>query len=158
MPGYPYVNGHAPDWSSVRIQFATNAIVEPEDVIDISYDHELTPGKLRGRRAQVLARTRGQYDATGSLTLALYAWRDVLLPAIVAAGGGAGFMEVPFDVYVAIGEAPNVPTKTDVLRACRITKEGKSFSNNGDALAVKLDLSVQYVLPAGQKPVTGLLL
>jgi hypothetical protein len=142
------INGIRYDFSSVII--AINGI-KFGGVKSLNYSGTLTPGKLRGNRAQVIGRTRGSYDATGSLEVWKAEWRN-MLEAL-----GPGFMEQAFGITAAYSEltTPQL-AQLDEIVGCRIVKHEDQMSEGEEPLTVKLDLDIMYVVPNGLVPVSPL--
>ena len=146
MADYPLIRGLRYDYSSVDINVNGRGVT---GVTEIEYSHKLEPGKVRGTSAQVLGRTRGQYEAEGSFTMPKQE-ADELRAAL-----GAGYMERSFDVVVHYAERGQ-PLSTDRLVACRIKSESNSHKEGSDALAVKFDLDVIALISNGTPAISGL--
>lgn len=145
---YPLVNGIRYDWSSVL--FDINGI-KFQGFKSVDYSASLTPGKIRGNRAQVVGRTRGSYDATGSAEV----WKADFLNVLAVLGDG--FMETSFNITASYSEVttPNLII-TDQLVGCRIVKHSDQGSEGEEPLTVKLDLDMLYIAPNGQVPINPL--
>lgn len=147
MPlSYPMVNGNRFDFSSVQLTVPdVNRVFE--GVKSVGYSDELNPGKLRGNRAQVVGRTRGQYEASANVEM-YKSEADAFLAAL-----GPGYMERSFTVTVAFSE-PATPdlVVVDVIQGCRIKKVEDSASEGEEAIAVKFDLDVLMILRNGKAP------
>lgn len=150
MSQYPMINGHRYDFSSIEVKTkkAGGIVTRTLGVKDIDYSDSLEPGKVRGNHAQKVGRTRGEYDAEGSLTLYKQEF-DELLDLF-----GTGFMEQYFDIPVTYAESGS-PTRTDVLSACRIKKIGNTHSEGGEALTIKLELDVGQIIRDGKHALTN---
>lgn len=146
MAQYPLINGLRFDYSSVEIAVGSATIV---GVSELSYSSKLEPGKVRGTSAQVNGRTRGQYEAEGSMTL-FKQEADELLALL-----GPGFMEVAFPVTVHYAESGQ-PLITDRLIGARIKSMENSHKEGSDALTVKFDLDLIAIVHNGLAPITGL--
>src|SRR5574343_810760 len=114
---YPLVNGLPYDFSSVEIITPIGIV---NAIKEITYSDTLAPGKVRGTRAQVIGRTRGKYDAEGSLSIYKAEWED-LIAKLAPISGLVGFMEVTFPIVVNFSEFFE-PRRPNVLHGCRITK------------------------------------
>lgn len=161
MPvSYPVVNGFRFDFSS--IQFRVNGRPFP-GIKSLNYNSGMDPGLMRGTAAQVLGRTRGQYNAEGNIELFREDSDDFLTliaPQSLTTQGqgvqGTGYMETAFDIVVTYfepiqGAGPAV--QTDVLRGCRIKKDDASHSQGSDPLSVKFDLHIMLLLKNGKAPI-----
>ena len=146
MAIYPDVNGVRYDFSSIDIN-VEGAIFKGYTAV--SYSHKLEPGKLRGTSPQVLGRTTGEYDCEGSVTLALEEWTEL------RAALGNGFMAKVFGIVVTYGNDAQ-PVTSDELVGCRIKNVEKDHSQGTDALAVKLDLDIMYIVEDGYTAVPGM--
>jgi hypothetical protein len=154
LPGLPapinqLINGNPYQWSSIEV----NIFGQPwANATAVEYEESLEPGVLRGTSAIKKARTRGEYDASGKLTL-YKGDLGSLLGQLVAAGAGKGYMEVAFDVIASYSE--DGTTVTDVLVGCRIKSISEAYSNGNDALMVDLDLDVMKITRDGIEAVNG---
>jgi hypothetical protein len=148
MPiSYPLINGVRYDFSSIEVHIAGRTVL---GIKEISYSDNLEPGEVYGTHAQQLARTRGQYKAEGSMSL----YREEADEFIRSLG--EGFLEKVFDIAVYYAEG-KMPLVTDTIRGCRIKKHDLSPSAGSDALQVKFDLHVMYILHNGIAPIAKLL-
>lgn len=127
----PVINGLVYDHSSIEININGARYLV---VSEISYSQTLEPGKQRGAAAKVLGRTRGEYDAEGSVKMS----KDDGLQLIKALG--AGFMTKSFPIVCSYAEAGQEPI-TDTLEGCRITKTEDSSSGT-DALETTFSLHI----------------
>lgn len=152
---YPTLNGIRFDFTS--IQFRVNGQVFP-GIKSLNYKHSLEPGLVRGTAAQVIGRTRGQYNVEGDLEI----YREdadnflqLIAPASATISGqtGTGFMEVSFDMSVTFQEAiqgSGPATQNDVLKGCRIKQEESSNSDGGGPSTLKYSLHVMYLTRNGR--------
>jgi hypothetical protein len=124
------------------------------DVIEfnaISYSQRLTPEFVRGAHAQPVGRTRGLYEAGGSITLYKAA------AAALIKHLGPGYMEREFDLTLSYGNQPrgfdsgpgsgsafgnDLVLVTDELLGCRIKNDANSHSVGARALESRLELSI----------------
>jgi hypothetical protein len=133
------INGVTHDSSSIT---ATINSKPYSDITEISYSDSLEPGILQGvGDPYIRARTRGQYKAEASFTIAKSTF-ELIKSELVALGAG-GFAEATFPVTVIYRASVTDPIITDIVEGCRIMKVENSHSaGNSDALVVKIDLSV----------------
>lgn len=145
---YPLINGTRFDFSSVQLSVPGIGRVF-EGVKSITYSDELNPGKLRGTRSQVIGRTRGQYEASGSLEM--YASEaQSFIDAL-----GPGYMERVFLVNIGYSEPSMADlTYADQLVGCRIKKVENSGNEGEEGLAIKFDLDVMHIVRNGKVPVS----
>ncbi len=143
---FPLINGHRYSWASVVAKFDT---LEIPHFSEISYSHTLEPGTVRGTGAQKAGRTRGEYDAEGSVTWQLEGWQQLLEHL------GDGFMEKSFTIVVSYAEEGQ-PVVTDELVGVRITSTEKNPSQGTDPITVTTPLSIMYIIENGVKPLRGM--
>jgi len=166
MPGPSLPSFPIPMVNGARFSFASMAIgVAGKKSIGfkaINYKNSLKPGKVRGTNAQVIGRTRGNYDAEGSLTLYKEDFGDLLAYLATLTGATSslnptglppGVMEVAFDITVGYSETPASPVQLDVLKACRITDMEQDASEGEDAIAMKLSLDILVIGWNGYFPI-----
>jgi hypothetical protein len=139
---YPLINGHRYSWASATIKAQGLELIH---IKEISYSHSLEPGAVRGTGAQKLGRTRGEYDAEGSMTLQREQWDDLRNKL------GDGYLEKSFPISVSYAE-DGLPVVTDELAGVRIKSVENSPSQGTDALEVSLELDVMYIIENGKKP------
>lgn len=140
------INGTTFDHSS--LEFTVKGALMIAKFSDISYEDSLTPGILRGADARKLGRTRGEYDASGSITIYkpdLLAWLAIL---------GNNYMEAVFDSTLNYGNEGG-ETFTDVLSGCRITSISDSSSSGGDPLMAEVSLDLMDIVRNGLSATGG---
>lgn len=140
---YPLINGVRFDFSSVEIGLPRGVF---SGIRSISYKHTLSPGMMRGTRAQVGGLTRGKYDADGSIEFYKSEYQDFITLL------GPGYMEKFFPVVVNYSELPSLQLVTDVLNGVRLTSAENSHSEGEDALVVKCDLIIMQLLEGRMSP------
>ena len=145
MADYPVVNGFAYSWASVRFRFDGGEVVA---IKDITYSHKVDRAKLRGAGMRPLGRTRGEYEAEGSVTLFREGW-DALRAKL-----GTGYMERRFSISVSYAEAGQ-PVVTDELLDCVISSVENNPSQGTDALEVSLDLDIMQLREGGISPLNA---
>lgn len=143
MTPYPFINGHRFDWSSVII---TIDGIPYTGVKSITYRQTMTPGLVRGTRAQVTGRTRGQYECEGSLEM--YKEDFQLMITALSQLGTRGYMEASFQTMVQYSSGV-LATVTDTLAGCRLSSDEDSQSESPDGMVVSCDLSIMYILRNG---------
>lgn len=139
------VNGHAYDFSSIKCVSTIGTAPLIERFTKIDYEHSVDVGELRGRGSKVLATTRGEYSATGSMTVYLEDWQLMKLGLAALPLPPGGWMEKRFQLIVSYAEIGS-SVVTDVLRGCRVIKAGKSYSRGNEPLMVDLDLHIMEIL------------
>jgi hypothetical protein len=139
----PLINGVVHDWSSVRISVRGKTIL---GVRTLTYSDKLESTKVYGTHPQPLGRTRGRYEAEGSLGLYL-AEANELLTIL-----GPGFSEVPFDIICSYSDGVS-PVITDTLRGARLVGPATDYSEGGDPLGLEFDLDILAILWNGKASV-----
>src|SRR5262245_3632205 len=92
---YPLINGRRYDFSSITLNAAGTKLT---GFTSIKYSHKLTPKKVMGTHPQPIGRTRGEYEAQGSLTLYRQEMDELRTQL------GPGYMEVIFDITVSYAD------------------------------------------------------
>jgi hypothetical protein len=145
---YPLINGNAYSFASITIDVGG---IKFRGFKEIKYEHSLEPGELRGNHPQLLARTRGQYKASGSLTVFQHEWeqlRDRM---------GNGFFETVFTVSVMYSELGPVGARCDTLHGVRFTKAAKGGSESNEGTEVPLDMHIMWIEESGKRPINNML-
>ena len=104
MADYPLINGNKYDWSSIEIDLGDAGIFT--GVKELTFTHSLEPGEVRGTRAELLGRTRGEYSAEGTIVV----WAEEYAEIITALGDG--FMELSFSISATYSDT-NVSVQTN---------------------------------------------
>jgi hypothetical protein len=149
MPiSYPQIRGHRYGWSSVQIVLDK---LKMTGFQSIDYSDSLDPGEVRGTRAALIGRTRGEYSAEGSLVFYREEFEE--FGAMVAAGaslyGTTGLMEVSFPIIVQYSEVSNIVIQ-DLLEGVRLKKIGGGGSEGPDASVIECDLSIMRIKWGGR--------
>jgi hypothetical protein len=145
---YPLINGMRHDYSSV--EFNING-VRFNGVKSISYRHSLDPGVLRGNRAGIIGRTRGIYNAEGSIELYRQEYETLITTLVL--NPLVGYFESQFDIVVSYSETFTA-LLTDKLIGCRLKSSENSHAEGNDPLSVSCDLSIMYLSENGKFPVS----
>jgi len=147
------INGHRFDFSSIKLTVLTPAPQFFTQVTAINYEYSRDIGILRGIGSKKLGRTRGQFDASGSLTMYVEEWNRLKRAlALSPLPLGGGFMEKSFNITVAYAEAPPAIGSLDTLEGCTITRVGRGFSQGADALMVDLDFDIMDIVDGELRP------
>lgn len=152
---FPTINGLDYGYSSLAMQISGIPFFIT-GVKDVSYKDTLKPGKGRGTNAQVKRRSRGQYDADGSLTFYKSAW-GVFFAAFQAQAAllGLGYKELPFFMTANYSETNGfLPTgvTTDYIKEVRITEDSDTHSEDDGVLVHKCTLDIIQVNWNGKAP------
>ena len=148
MADYPLINGNKYDWSSVELDIGDAGIFT--GVKEITFTHSLEPGVVRGTRAEMIGRTRGEYTAEGSMVVYAEEYSEIITAL------GDGYMEASFSITITYSDT-NVPVQVNRLIGCRITNVEGGGSQGTDPLEVSLDLSIFRVETGGLNAVSGIL-
>ena len=147
---FPLINGNKFDFSSVEVR--VNG-VPFGGVKALDYTDTLEPGDVYSAGAAMrIGRTRGQYKAEGSLEM-YKDDADKMMTALAAQGMG-GFMEANFIVNADFSELPGAGIQVDVLSGCRVKKTSSTHQQGSDALTVKFDLDILYIIRNGKAPLS----
>lgn len=148
------INGAAYDFTSIEIVIGARTFAR---ISSINYEHGVDQGEVRGTSPFVLATTRGQYSASGSMTM--YKEDFDALTTLLAAmpGPGAapvgGWMEKRFPIIVTYAEPSSGRLLTDTLTGCRIMRARDNHSSGADAINVECDLHIMQVMMNGKPAV-----
>jgi len=148
MADYPLINGTKHDWSSIEVDLGDAGIFT--GISELTYSDTLEPGIVRGASPQKLARTRGEYNAEGSMNLWLQDAREFMDSL------GPGFKEVVFNItamYSAVGSE----VVTDRLIGCRITSTESGGSQGPDPIGTTFGLDIIRIEWNGVDPLTDML-
>lgn len=146
----PLINGHKFDYSSIELNVEGQMFTA---VQEISYSHTLEPGVLRGTKPQKIGRTRGEYNAEGSLTMYLADYKS-LITLLALKNPTVGYMEQSFTITVMYQElAVSAQLITDVLIGCRFTSVEHSHSQGNEALQTSVNLDIMSIIENGLPPV-----
>lgn len=150
MAQYPNVQGVECDFTSLEIAIDSQKYEWLEGLKAISWNEELTPGEVRGRRAHVIGTTRGEYKAEGSLELFFKEANEFISAMSDSEGNGWG--EKYFTLTLTYSEV-GLDVQTVVLEGCRIKKADDSQEQGTDPLSTKFDLFVTMVVRNGKRMV-----
>jgi hypothetical protein len=134
----PIINSNVYGHSSLEIMIADISL-PLNSVKEISYSGKLEPGKAYGTGVKKLARTVGQYDCTGSMTV-LRTEADQIRASLQSISN-IGYMAQPFNLSITYAENGQ-PTVTDVLVGVRITSDDTSSSSGSEPIEVKFELDI----------------
>ena len=156
LPGIPgpvaqLINGHRYDHSSIQANFGALSFTA---IQSISYNDSLEPGIQRGQSSKKLGRTRGEYEAAGSLTLLKEDLPELL--TLLAALGQGGYMEAVWDLTVTYSKNLGDPTPAvDKLVGLRITDIADDHSTGSDVLVSELTLNIMELSRNGLSATSG---
>lgn len=145
------INGNYPDWSSVTINARGRLI---HGVQALTYKNAVAPGNAEGSGSQAIGRTRGKHSADGDMTILLphfYELIDVLAPK----GSRKGYMDETFLITVQIQERP-WPIRQDDIPGVRLLEDPFDGKHGGDAMVVKVKLSIPYIVKDGRMPLANM--
>lgn len=151
FPQNPLINGAYPDYSRVTVTIGELELFE--GITSINYSDGCDPGMARGMQQQILGDTPGEYNCEGSIEMHLQASQTML------ANLGPGFYGIKFGIVVSYEVNNGSPTTeyiTDSLVGCRLKKKDQSHKSGSDALTVKFDLFITYLLHNGIAPIANM--
>lgn len=143
----PIVQGKAYDHATAEFSIASQLRTA---VKECKWTEKRDVGKVFGNQPNKLARTRGQYDPTGKLTL--YQEEGERLISEL----GDGWMEAVFDITVTYGMDGH-PLQKVVLHDCTITSAEGGSAEGTEANESAFELDVMWVEHNGKKPMKGML-
>lgn len=144
---FPLIRGVKYDFSSVEVDINGEIFT---DIQAVDYSDTVSRSFLRGANAVPLGRTRGEYEATGSITLSKRGGAD--LKALL----GNGFYEVSFDMTVSYSEAEE-GVITDKVIGCQFESNENAHATGPDPLVEVFPLSVMRILWNGLDPMANML-
>ena len=152
-PAYPLINGHAYDHASAEIEVNGTIII---GIKEIGWSQSLEGAALRGTHAQVLARTRGEYDAEANLVMYMREYSE-LIESLTGGDASVGYGEQSFSIVVTFSEA-NQPIQVVRLLGCRIKGEESGTSQGTDPTEDSIDLTVLQIERNGKRMVSNALI
>jgi len=155
MATFPLINGLERDWSSVEISVSggdTSTIYF--GCKELTWSQSREPGVVRGAgSAKKLARTRGEYDAEGTMVM----WStqaDELIAQLKLIGDadGLGWMEVSVDITISF-TSPGVPFSVVKLEGVNLISDEGGGSQGTDPLERSFDLDILDIDDNGARAV-----
>ncbi len=143
---YPLINGTRPSFSDIqfRITNAPGLIFPPIiDIESLNYSDKMSPQLFHMTGPFAVARTRGHYEANGSIAWGLEAHRIVAAALQSIGAGGAG--DVRFDIQVSYAHFTNSALSYDLLRGVRLIDSTQDNSVGGRALSTTTHLSINRI-------------
>lgn len=144
---YPRVQGAYPSFSEITLflvgmpgAFIPTAIV---DIRSVDYDDTSSPKFRHMTGPYPVARSRGQYEARGSIEFGLEVHR-VIAAKLIQAGLG-GFGDVRFDIQVTYANTVDAQLTTDLLQSVRIGGSGQRNTASGGELTTHCPLSIARI-------------
>lgn len=122
------INGKRYDWEDITVVLPTGIAVY---ITDISYSDSQAATARYGKGGIPKGYGRGNYEASGSMTIDLEEWEKLklaLLPSI--------YDHIPFNITVSYAETM-VPVVTDILPQVKITKVDTSNSQGSENAGAK---------------------
>jgi hypothetical protein len=147
-PQYPSTNDFAPSWADIVLTISVNdgPILETIDFAGIKYDSKVTVGAKKGASGgRKMARTVGEIEHSGSITLYKDGWRKLqrALAAVAPSRGNQKLLSlVAFSVLVQF----TPPGETDIysaeLKGCRVIGHSHDTSEGSDAVKIEVELDI----------------
>ena len=150
---YPLINGVKYDWSSIEITLGDAGIFI--GISELSYSDSNDKGIVRGTGVEKLARTKGEYDAEGSLTM--YKKDFSVFLAALTGDGATGYFDTPFDITVMYSAPGGDGTTTDRLIGCELKSAEGGGSQGTDPSAESFDIDIMHIERDGILPFTNML-
>lgn len=138
----PLINGFRHDSGSTIFKINGKSYT----FLELSYEHKKDPGKVNGNSAQRRGITRGKYEASGTLKLALdeaeQFEQDLQGP----------LLDTHFEASVAYEEGGR--NYYHELVGCLVTSDKTTVSGgSGDAIAYEYALDIALVVKNGRMPI-----
>lgn len=142
----PLINGNTYSHTSLTITIS-DVPYTLSGVKEISYKWKSDPGKVFGTSIKKLARTAGNMECDGSITL-FKEEADQVRRQLAAISNGIGYGYVGFNISVCMQEAA-LPFTEDQIVGARITGEEIQSSAGNEASTVKWDLDIMDLVIDG---------
>ncbi len=149
---YPLVNGTKFSWASVEIDLNGTIFT---GCTELAYKQTREIGDVYGTGAENLARTLGQLNAEGSLTMYRRDFQDFI--NLLTNNGQTGYLDTEFDVTVSYSSPNGDGILTDRCISCVILEPDISGSQGTDPLSVTCSLDILRVELDGILPITNML-
>jgi hypothetical protein len=150
---YPLINGVKYDWASVEITFGDAGIFIGTQ--ELTYSDTNDKGIVRGTGVEKLARTLGEYDAEGTVTMYEKDYLDFI--ASLTNNGETGYFDTSFDITVMYS-APGGDGNNQVrLIGCQLKSSEGGGSQGTDPLMESYDLDIMHIERDGILPFTNML-
>jgi hypothetical protein len=149
----PFVNGNRYDYSAVQVQIDGMPILGQE-ITAITYKHTLKPEGIYGSSPVKIGRTRGRYEADGTLEINKEAYGTLI--SLLAQDPSLGYMEKSFTITVSYQDTGG-PLITDTLIGCRLTEDEDSHKSGPEGLTVRCTLDIMTIERDGISPIGGIL-
>jgi len=150
---YPLINGVKFDWATIEITLGSAGIFI--GITELTYSDSNDKGIVRGTGVEKLARTKGEYDSEGSLTMYKKDFSDFI--AALTNDGETGYYDTPFDITVMYSAPGGDGTVTDRLIGCELKSTEGGGSQGTDPSAVTFDLDIMHLELDGILPFTNML-
>lgn len=114
----------------------------------LNFKQSLKSKKVKGRGPYPKGRTRGDYEAEGSIEF-LKEYAKAFRDALAAKNKSYGLVE--FDVLLYFSESKLDPTHEVKLVSCRVEDEDEGHAQGSDELSEKWSLSVMWIEKDGKR-------
>lgn len=150
----PFIGGNTYDYGSVTVNVTLPDGTKKTyaDVKEIKYTQTREVMKRRGTSPIARGRTRGTYEAEGSMVM--YKSGPSGFDQMVA-DLGDGWMEAEVDIVVVYGN-DNQTVTTDVLFRCTFLKDEGGGGEGADDMEVSLDLDILAIKRGGKASLKGM--
>ncbi|MAX78904.1 MAG: hypothetical protein CL843_01865 [Crocinitomicaceae bacterium] len=135
----PLVNGTRHSWASVELNIMGRVVT---GVTEISYSDTQTKENIYGAGKYPVARGRGNYEATASITLLSYEVDAIQ----TAAGEGKRLQDIePFDIVVTYLKEGQSELVTHYIRDCEFTNNAREMAQGDTSISVSLELTPSHI-------------
>lgn len=121
------INGRQYDWEDVGVMLPSGEAI---GITEIKYEDGQSITARYGKGSVPRGYGRGNYEASGSMTLCRDEWERLKL-ILAGTGGGKIYDHTPFEIVVAYANN-DMGHATDVLKSCKITKFSGGGGSQGD--------------------------
>lgn len=141
------INGQMYDWSSVELGIAGAPV---PSFTAIEYEDSQDVKKVYGKGRKAVGFSKGNYDASGKVTLhrEAYDLLELAVPALALALGAIGVTSLydlpPVPLLVSYGNRDK-PLIKDMLKGVKFTKRKTGMSQNDDAATVELEMDITEI-------------
>ena len=143
------VNGVYPDFASIGLiltasdgSIAARLDESKVDIRAIDYQHAMDPKWLHLGGGYPFARSRGKYNAAGSIVWGMSTYNAVIALLQPDTGGGYGDVTLSIEVNYAPKGGDLI---TDLLYRCRIISDANSASVGGKEIPITSGLSIARI-------------
>jgi len=136
------INGAAFDWASVTLSFNLPGLTDQVifGVSKIDYENDMPVTNNFGKGRIPVSWGRQNISATASLTLSaaeFHKLEDIAPEGVI--------QDLPMFDVIVLYETADGNTRTDIIRNCHLTKNGRSLSQNDPESKVDTELNPSFI-------------